>query len=168
MDLISRKDAIARGLKSYFTGEQCKHGHIAPRYVLNGGCSECIKLANYRNPDVGIIQNARRIAIATLIRVNIRAFAKDYAALAAAAYALAIARYPQLQISDVDPKLIPKDRQAGTGLYAFNCHIDDEVALKSIGLAMLHAHTKNMDEYRQRSLQAAQGLVNSQEPDKSN
>jgi hypothetical protein len=28
-------------LKWYFTGVPCKHGHVAERYVGNGGCVEC-------------------------------------------------------------------------------------------------------------------------------
>ena len=42
MGLISREDARAQGLKQYFTGEPCKHGHIAPRFVSTGGCKECL------------------------------------------------------------------------------------------------------------------------------
>lgn len=39
--LISRADAIARGLKRYFTGVPCKHGHISESFVSNCGCTEC-------------------------------------------------------------------------------------------------------------------------------
>jgi hypothetical protein len=37
----SREQATALGLKRYFTGEPCKHGHIAERYVRSGGCLKC-------------------------------------------------------------------------------------------------------------------------------
>lgn len=40
MDLIFCKDARAQGLKHYFTGKQCKRGHIARRHVT-GGCVIC-------------------------------------------------------------------------------------------------------------------------------
>ena len=43
MDLISRKDAIAKGLGKYFTGSPCRNGHIAERYVQSGTCEECIR-----------------------------------------------------------------------------------------------------------------------------
>lgn len=39
---ISRAEAKAQGLSRYFTGIPCKHGHIAPRNMSNGGCSECV------------------------------------------------------------------------------------------------------------------------------
>lgn len=44
--IISRKDALNQGLKSFFTGEPCNHGHIAARY-LSGLCKECAR--NYTN-----------------------------------------------------------------------------------------------------------------------
>lgn len=38
---ITRQEAIARGLKRYFTGKPCKRGHICDRYVLRRVCVEC-------------------------------------------------------------------------------------------------------------------------------
>lgn len=37
----TRKEAKASGAKYYFTGEPCKHGHIAPRKT-KGSCVECL------------------------------------------------------------------------------------------------------------------------------
>ena len=37
-----RMAAAALGKKTYSTGEPCKHGHNAERYVINGGCTACI------------------------------------------------------------------------------------------------------------------------------
>jgi flagellum-specific peptidoglycan hydrolase FlgJ len=45
---MSRDEAMANGLMFYFTGEPCKHGHIAERKVTNNTCQECQRLA-YRN-----------------------------------------------------------------------------------------------------------------------
>ena len=39
----TRKEAQETGSKYYFTGEPCKHGHIAPRKT-KGACLECLKL----------------------------------------------------------------------------------------------------------------------------
>lgn len=39
----TRADAKAQGAKYYFTGEPCKHGHIAPRKT-KGACIECLKV----------------------------------------------------------------------------------------------------------------------------
>jgi hypothetical protein len=38
----TRAEAKATGAKFYFTGEPCKHGHIAPRKT-KGACVECLK-----------------------------------------------------------------------------------------------------------------------------
>lgn len=43
MNIISRANAIAQGLKKYFTGTPCKRGHVSEYYV-SGGCIECRKL----------------------------------------------------------------------------------------------------------------------------
>lgn len=39
----TRKEAQAIGAKYYFTGEPCKHGHVAPRKT-KGSCVECLKV----------------------------------------------------------------------------------------------------------------------------
>lgn len=42
MRYISRKEAKDAGGKRYFTGKACPRGHIAERFVSNGGCYECL------------------------------------------------------------------------------------------------------------------------------
>lgn len=39
--VISREAAKAQGLKRYFTGEPCRNGHVAERYVCDTRCVEC-------------------------------------------------------------------------------------------------------------------------------
>ena len=41
---ISKKKAIEKKLKRYFTGKSCKHGHIAERYTHDHYCVECHKI----------------------------------------------------------------------------------------------------------------------------
>ncbi len=38
---ISRDEALRKGLKRYFTGSPCKHGHTAQRFVSTGNCCAC-------------------------------------------------------------------------------------------------------------------------------
>ena len=45
MQIISRAEAIKQGLKRYFTGKPCKHGHVAEREVFNATCVECERAA---------------------------------------------------------------------------------------------------------------------------
>lgn len=42
--IILRLDAKNLGLKRYFTGKKCKHGHFAERFTATGECHECSKL----------------------------------------------------------------------------------------------------------------------------
>ena len=37
----TRTEAAKHGDKYYFTGKECKHGHIAKRIVIDGSCHEC-------------------------------------------------------------------------------------------------------------------------------
>jgi hypothetical protein len=49
MKTISRDEAIAKGLKRFFTGVPCKHGHVCERYTKIGNeCVECSRLSKQR------------------------------------------------------------------------------------------------------------------------
>lgn len=37
----TKAEAIAQGLKTYFTGTPCRYGHLADRRVDSGACCEC-------------------------------------------------------------------------------------------------------------------------------
>lgn len=41
MEIVSRKQAVVNGDKTYFTGKQCPAGHTALRWVSTMGCVEC-------------------------------------------------------------------------------------------------------------------------------
>src|SRR5574338_906479 len=43
MEVISRKEAKKQGLTKYFTGNPCKYGHIAERFVSTSHCLVCVK-----------------------------------------------------------------------------------------------------------------------------
>ena len=45
MQIISKKEAISRGMNKYFNGKPCKYGHISERWV-HGGCVECRDIFN--------------------------------------------------------------------------------------------------------------------------
>jgi hypothetical protein len=40
-EIISRQEAIDRGITAYFTGESCPNGHISTRNVRSRGCHKC-------------------------------------------------------------------------------------------------------------------------------
>lgn len=41
METVSKQQAIASGLKFYFTGKPCKHGHVCERRVSDSACVKC-------------------------------------------------------------------------------------------------------------------------------
>ena len=43
-EISSRKEAKARGLKRYFTGKPCKHGHVCEREHSHGKCIRCLQV----------------------------------------------------------------------------------------------------------------------------
>jgi hypothetical protein len=45
VEIITRDEAIALGLRMYFDGQPCKHGHIVERYVNGNECLECQDVA---------------------------------------------------------------------------------------------------------------------------
>lgn len=49
MDIITRDKAKELGLRLYFTGKPCKHGHVCDRYVGGKWCVECRRLWNLAN-----------------------------------------------------------------------------------------------------------------------
>lgn len=48
MQIINRKEAKQLGLKRYFTGKACVHGHISERFTNDGKCRECSRISPSR------------------------------------------------------------------------------------------------------------------------
>lgn len=46
--VISRQEAITKGLKRYFTGKPCKHGHTAERKSINSACLMCASILRHK------------------------------------------------------------------------------------------------------------------------
>lgn len=88
MDTITRAQARAQGRKRFFTGEPCRKGHIAQRYVTTGNCLACLAAANenWRTDQSRELTGARRKLF------QVRAHPDDHAALFALAQALALDR----------------------------------------------------------------------------
>lgn len=135
---MNRAEAKLKQMSQYFTGIPCKNGHLTYRYTSSGACSGCIRSHNHATVDQTTIE--RKAAKVQLVQVRLRCFVSDRGVLAASAWAMAAMRFPVLQLSDVDPHLLPQDKAGGTGLYAFNCHEDDVPQLRAIADGMLKAH----------------------------
>jgi 5-methylcytosine-specific restriction endonuclease McrA len=53
MEIITRKQAKEQGLTHYFTGEPCKHGHVAKRLTSKGICTDCNRTHNKNLREAG-------------------------------------------------------------------------------------------------------------------
>jgi 5-methylcytosine-specific restriction endonuclease McrA len=62
-DIIESAEARARGLRYYFTGRPCKHGHIAERITANWTCVVCYDatLAQWRSENADRVREVDRL-----------------------------------------------------------------------------------------------------------
>ena len=58
-EIISRHDAMTRGLPRYFTGQACKRGHVAERMTRNADCLGCLA-TRYEKPKKRTDEQNRR------------------------------------------------------------------------------------------------------------
>jgi len=86
MKILSRKDAMSLGSKTYFTGDACSNGHTTVRYTKGGMCKGCIKM--YRDRDAIRVN----MALAGTPIFAMRVHADDHAAVAAYVQALYMQR----------------------------------------------------------------------------
>ena len=59
--VVSRLEPKKAGLKRYFTGRPCPHGHVSERWVSGTGCVECHKKRRQDNPAdkaLGIVKDS--------------------------------------------------------------------------------------------------------------
>jgi hypothetical protein len=45
MEIVTRQQALDRGLIRYFSGKPCKRGHLVERLTSSANCLECHRLA---------------------------------------------------------------------------------------------------------------------------
>lgn len=70
MEIVTRAEAKAQGLKRYFTGKPCRRHHTVERFTASGSCRECLKITKNAHYDA----NKERI---TKERREYRAANKD-------------------------------------------------------------------------------------------
>ncbi len=49
--IVSRAEALARGLQFYFTGKPCRRGHVAQRKLMGGTCGVCVECRKINTAD---------------------------------------------------------------------------------------------------------------------
>lgn len=75
IEVISRGEAKKRGLKRYFTGKPCKHGHVSERNIY-GACISCVninsKTAYHENKEYFLRKNKEWMSDNKLARCEYR------------------------------------------------------------------------------------------------
>lgn len=51
MEIITKQEAEARGLRFYTSGKKCRHQHECPRYTKNNQCVKCAARRYVRRPE---------------------------------------------------------------------------------------------------------------------
>ena len=157
MEIKTRKQAIADGDNTYFTGKPCKHGHMTYRYVQSGSCYDCINGDRILPNSPTAIARERRLSAAvsavrgkeiaknSLVQVKLYCRDADIELFKATAFAFAVMRYPELSLIDVWPGSIHAQCDGGA-LYKVNAHVEDVAALRDLdrslqAAAALDRHT---------------------------
>lgn len=96
MIIISRQTAIRERRIRYFTGEPCKHGHVAERYTKTAGCVECL----HPKFDNGIPRY--RSAKRRMVKKRFRIWPEDRSTFAASIYAFALSHEALMKPHDVE------------------------------------------------------------------
>lgn len=95
---------------------------------------------------------ARKEARANMIKARFRVYDSDRDMFATSVWMSSMMRYSVITQADVDPKLLPTDKAAGTGLYAFYCYADDLGALREIAESLLRTHAIDVVSKRLQAL----------------
>lgn len=139
MDIISRSDAIRRGLKQYFTNSPCKNNHISYRYTSSGSCSACIR--SYGAPVEELkIRAGARDNLARMVTLRVRIFDCDLDFFSKIILATVQAREPSATMRDVWKGGSGTKRDQGSGMQNFNCFGEDLQPLWQTNDKMFWSH----------------------------
>jgi hypothetical protein len=129
-EVISRSEAIRRGLNQYFTNVPCKNGHTTYRYTASGSCSACIR--SYGAP-VEQLQSraALRAKLADLVSFRTRVADIDLGFISQMVLASVQAREAGASMRDVFKTGPGVKRVETSGIHSFNCFAEDLEQLRA-------------------------------------
>jgi hypothetical protein len=150
MEVMTRKQALAAGLNSYFTGKPCLNGHVAERYTPSGACKECLAEAQrgVRRPRGHERTPERTAQLEGLVMMRLRAVPADEATLLDTVAALTVARRPLLHAADVVGARQGTKPAGGTLLYHVNVDPLDMPMIKDVERALRLARAPDIQAIR--------------------
>lgn len=123
MEIMIRKTAKANNLSTYFTGEPCKHGHIARRFTASGTCCQCHEnhQRGERSAAKGFRHYLEQFGVVDLI---VAAHPDDFPVIKELAKALVGAR-EEKYLREVARPQMAADRAAGLNRFAMGTGLND-------------------------------------------
>lgn len=145
----TRKDALAKGEKQYFTGAACKHGHVSARRTATGECLECRTQALFvwreKNPDKVKMHNASQYEKhSEKIKEGVRKWEKQNPVKVRAHTRLMQSKRKKRCPAWLTPDDLWMMQQAyelaalRTKLFGFQWHVDHEIPLQGKLVSGLH------------------------------
>lgn len=182
MQIIARKDAAKAGLGQYFTGKECKHGHISNRYTQSGACTACVAVAaaagrgsqhsgvvvprakleaeRMEKVTAAVALRAEKVdALKRLNEIRVPIYPQDLVAIFETTTALCLAEFPCLDRADVYPDASP---MTGTPLYRVMvpaAHID---TIRAVANEMWAAHPVDIQGRRHQIQRQAEQMADEQ------
>lgn len=146
---MERKEALAKGIKTYDTGRPCANGHLTYRYTQSGTCAGCVagvrahaSAALAEHPDADPMR-ARNVL--PLVEIKVCAWETFALATEEAIRALTLARYPEATERDLRPRGALTGRQAGTVMMPVKVHPDDVRTAHKIAAAYISRRPNKPD-----------------------
>ena len=145
MKILTRKEAAEAGKAQYYTGKECKHGHLAPRYTQSGTCSACIRAAGPGpRMDMSRLADSQEVlatAKAELSVLGLRCYHTDLPKVRDVVLAMGRVRFPGLALKDIVASQTPRNSGGGTGFYMFRIHADDYEFLLKVANGFIASHS---------------------------
>lgn len=141
MENISRQDAMRLGKHLYFTGRECRNGHVAARYVQSSTCVECLADSNKRGRDAiqqvlprsqhmqqEVVQQYDKATLSELACIPLRTFDHRVPEVNKIAVAIIMGRYPSVSEAKIlakQPKGAGTKRTHNSGIQKYYVPADD-------------------------------------------
>jgi hypothetical protein len=147
MEIISRSEAIIRGLGQYFTGYPCRNGHTTYRYTQSGTCAGCIRSSN-QPVEVLKVNRETKNRIAEMIQFRSRVFDLDMGYFRSILLATAQLTEPAVQIRDIHRGGTGKGLANGSSVHFFYAFVKDVEPLQELARQLFAKRCMTVDEVR--------------------
>lgn len=141
METMTRAQAIAAGLNTYFTDKPCTNGHIAKRYTRSAACYECIRANVQRSRDDHSAAQQARVGLpptdlaewsAHVQRITVRVPLSLLTSVQAIAAAALRTRFPAAADAELRCPPAVNQQAAGTAMVRLLVHTSDIEAVTAV------------------------------------